>query len=153
MRTTPTLLRAHAAKRIKQGGAAIVEFALIALLFFTVLIGVMEFGRWLFTLNVANETTRLGARLAVVCGNSNSDITFIKTKMTQMAFGIPVGNMVISYNPVGCDVTTCKTVTASLSGATFSTLIPGFGGPYAIPSFPTALPREYMTSAGNPRCS
>jgi hypothetical protein len=131
-------------------GAAIVEFALIAMIFFTLLIGIMEFGRWLFTLNAANEATRLGARLAVVC--SISDAPDIKARMHQIAGGIPVGNMVIDYLPSPCNESSCKTVTVRLSDATFSPLIPLMGGNYPIPAFTTSLPRELMNSTGNPVC-
>jgi hypothetical protein len=131
-------------------GAAIVEFALIAMIFFTLLIGIMEFGRWLFTLNAANEATRLGARLAVVC--SISDAPDIKARMHQIAGGIPVGNMVIDYLPSPCNESSCKTVTVLLSDATFSPLIPLMGGNYPIPAFTTSLPRELMNSTGNPVC-
>ena len=44
-----------------------VEFAIIALLFFSVLFGVIEFGRMAFTLNTLTEMTRRGARVAAVC--------------------------------------------------------------------------------------
>lgn len=148
-RITPLRHRPTPARRT-QVGAAIVEFALVAMIFFTLLIGIMEFGRWLFTLNAANEATRLGARLAVVC--SISDAPDIKTRMHQIAGGIPVGNMVIEYLPSGCDASYCKTVTVRLSGATFSPLIPLMGGNYPIPAFTTSLPRELMNSAGNPVC-
>lgn len=133
-----------------QAGAAIIEFALVALLFFTVLIGIMEFGRWLFTLNAANEATRLGARLAVVC--SIADAGFIKNRMHNIAGGVPVANMVIDYVPAGCDASTCKTVTVRINGATFTPLIPFMGTALPIPDFPTSLPRELMNSAGNPVC-
>ncbi len=136
--------------RRAQVGAAIVEFALVALIFFTLLIGIMEFGRWLFTLNAANEATRLGARLAVVC--SISDAQDIKARMHQVAGGIPVGKMIIEYLPSSCDESNCKTVTVRLNGATFSPLIPLMGGNYPIPEFATSLPRELMNSAGNPVC-
>ena len=136
----------------RQRGAAIVEFALVAMIFITLLIGIMEFGRWLFTLNAANEATRLGARLAVVCSSiSNADKEKIKGKMQAMG-GIPKINMVIDHVPVGCDESNCKTVTVRLSGATFSPLIPLMGGSYPIPEFATSLPRELMNSAGNPVC-
>lgn len=135
--------------RSSQAGAAIVEFALVALIFFTLLIGIMEFGRWLYTLNAANEATRLGARLAIVC--SISDAPVIKARMHEMG-GIPVGNMVIDYLPSGCDASSCKTVTVRLSGATFSPLIPLMGGSYPIPEFATSLSRELMNSTGNPVC-
>jgi len=146
----PLISRRRAAARCTQGGSAIVEFALVALIFFTLLIGTMEFGRWLFTLNAANEATRLGARLAVVC--SITDAPDIKVRMRQIANGIPAANMEINYMPAGCDAGNCKTVTVRLVGATFSPLIPLLGGSYPIPQFSTSLPRELMNSAGNPVC-
>lgn len=146
----PPISRRRAAARCTQGGSAIVEFALVALIFFTLLIGTMEFGRWLFTLNAANEATRLGARLAVVC--SIADAPDIKARMHQLVGGIPVSKMVIDYVPDGCDAGSCKTVTVRFAGATFSPLIPLLGGSYSIPQFPTSLPRELMNSAGNPIC-
>ena len=132
-----------------QRGVAAVEFALVALLFFTLLIGIMEFGRWLYTLNAANEATRWGARLAVVC--SISDEPDIKAKIQVMG-GIPVDNIVIDYEPSPCDESNCKTVTVRLNGATFRPMIPFMGGTYAIPEFATSLPRELMNSSGNPVC-
>lgn len=150
-RITSRRLR-HVSRRGNQFGAAIVEFALVAMIFFTLLIGIMEFGRWLFTLNAANEATRLGARLAVVCSNSSADVVKIKARMHEIASSIPVSKMVIDYSPVGCNASNCKTVTARLNAATFSPLIPLMGGSYPVPNFATSLPRELMNSAGNPVC-
>jgi len=53
--------------RKSQRGAAAVEFALVAIVFFMLLIGIVEMGRVLFTWNAAAEATRYGARVAVVC--------------------------------------------------------------------------------------
>jgi Flp pilus assembly protein TadG len=50
-----------------QKGAAMVEFAIIALLFFMILFGIIEFGRAFFTYNTLVEATRRGARVAAVC--------------------------------------------------------------------------------------
>jgi len=50
-----------------QRGAALPEFALIALVFFTLLFSAIEVGRWLFTWNTLVEATRRGARIAAVC--------------------------------------------------------------------------------------
>lgn len=50
-----------------QRGAALPEFALIGLLFFTLLFSAIEVGRWLFTWNTLVEATRRGARIAAVC--------------------------------------------------------------------------------------
>lgn len=134
----------------QQRGVAAVEFALVAIIFFTLLLGIMEFGRWLFMLNATNEATRLGARLAVVC--SISDATQIRQRMSNMSVGLPLAQMSIVYLPSGCTESNCKTVTARVVGATFQPVIPFFGGSYALPEFPASLPREYMNSTGNPVC-
>jgi hypothetical protein len=55
----------HAAPR-SQRGAAIVEFALVALIFFALVLGTMEFGRLLYLWNTVQEVTRRAAREAVV---------------------------------------------------------------------------------------
>ncbi len=133
-----------------QRGVAAVEFALVAMVFFTLLLGIMEFGRWLFILNSANEATRLGARLAVVC--SISTAPRIRQRMSDMTIGIPVANMDITYSPTGCDASNCTTVMARLVGASFSPVTPFFGGTYPIPQFPVSLPRESMNSTNNPVC-
>ncbi|MDR7151497.1 hypothetical protein J2W49_003473 [Hydrogenophaga palleronii] len=136
-----------------QKGVAAVEFALIAVLFFTLLLGIMEFGRWLFLLNGANEATRLGARLGVVCSIETTGDFLIRARMSEMTGGgIPPANMVLQYDPPGCNVDTCTMVTARIVGAQFAPVSPFFGLPFPIPQFPTSLPREYMNSAGNPVC-
>lgn len=50
----------------KQRGAAVVEFAFICLLFFTILFAILEFGRMMYVYNTMQEVTRRGARAAVV---------------------------------------------------------------------------------------
>lgn len=51
----------------RQRGAAAVEFALIAVIFFGMLFGIVEFGRGLYVWNSVQEVTRYVAREAVVC--------------------------------------------------------------------------------------
>ncbi|GAB3100828.1 pilus assembly protein [Aestuariicella hydrocarbonica] len=53
-------------KRTERGGT-LVEFSIVAAVFFMVLFGIIEFGRLMFTWNVLDEVTRRGARLAAVC--------------------------------------------------------------------------------------
>lgn len=50
-----------------QAGAAMVEFAIVAWVFFLLLFGVIEFARLLFTFNTLTEVVRRGARVATVC--------------------------------------------------------------------------------------
>jgi Flp pilus assembly protein TadG len=53
---------ASPALRAHQQGLAAVEFALVALLLFTLLFGVIEMGRLLWTWNAAVVATRLSGR-------------------------------------------------------------------------------------------
>lgn len=56
----------YAHQSIRQQGAAAVEFAIVCLLFFTILFAILEFGRMLYVYNTMQEVTRRAARAAVV---------------------------------------------------------------------------------------
>jgi len=127
-----------------------VEFALVAALFFTLVLGAMEMGRLLWTWNAAGEATRLGARLAVVC-DMNDPAIF--TRMKQMLPALTPSNVSIQYLDAGCTAATCKSVRVSLSGYTHVPIIPFVPLSIPIPPFQTTLPKEFMQSAGNPVCN
>ncbi|MFA5170677.1 MAG: TadE family protein [Sulfuriferula sp.] len=59
----------------RQSGVAAVEFALIAIVFFTLLLGIIEFGRFLYVRNTVQQVTRAAAREAVVSVFTGSSIT------------------------------------------------------------------------------
>lgn len=140
----------------RQIGAAAVEFALISVVFFTVLIGVVEMGRLLWVWNAAVEATRLGARMAVVCDINDADI---KTRMTERVPELTIAQITVSYLPAGCDTGNCKEVRVELLNYTYATLLPHFDiVPQSIrsiplPRFTTTLRKEYMDSTGNSVCS
>lgn len=52
--------------RHNERGATIAELAVVALLFFTIIFGIIEFGRLLYTHNALTDATRRGARFAVL---------------------------------------------------------------------------------------
>lgn len=56
-----------------QRGVAAVEFALIAMLLFVVLFGILELGRLFYVFNSAQEVTRRAAREAVVRWHTQED--------------------------------------------------------------------------------
>lgn len=137
------------ANRLRQRGAAAVEFALVASILFTLLFGIMEMGRVLFYWNTATEATRLGARLAAVC---NKDAASIKSRMSNMLDILTPGNIDVTYTPDGCDTNSCRTVTVGINGINVSTFVPFMPLNLSMPSFSTTLPRESMDSA-NSDCS
>jgi len=73
MRPLRILSTAHS-----QRGVAAVEFALIAVVFFMVLLGIAEFGRIMYVWNTTQEVTRRAAREAVVRDFSAAETAAIK---------------------------------------------------------------------------
>jgi Flp pilus assembly protein TadG len=141
-------LRADRSRR--QAGVAAVEFAIVAAVFFMILIGAMEMGRLLWTWNAAAEATRLGARMAVVCDINEPAIV---TRMRERLPALQPADVTIAYLPAGCSDATCQSVQVTLAGYTHVPIIPFVPLSIPIPSFQTTLPREFMQSAGNPVCS
>lgn len=162
----PTVIKA------RQAGSAIVEFAFVSVLFFTLLLGIMDFGRMMFTWNSAAEATRFGARVAVVCDKLTPDQ--VRTKMRRILPQLTDANIVINWqNPEGvsspgCSQANCKGVEVSIynnpgnpddpNNFRIQAVSPfmGFIMP-PVPPFPTYLPRESMeaiNAAGdsNPVC-
>ena len=137
-----------------QHGLAAVEFAIVASLLFTLLFGVIEMGRLLWTWNAAVEATRHGARLAAVCDQNASRI---KAAMIDRLPALSASQIVITYlNPPAADNTCtaadCKAVRVSLRDVTHQTLIPLLPLSLALPAFPTTQRREFMNSTANEVC-
>lgn len=132
-----------------QRGAAAVEFAVVASVFFMLLIGAMEMGRLLFYWNTAVEATRLGARIAVVCDVGDN---VVKTKITSLFPLLAGTNIDVTYLPAGCTAANCMSVSVSVTGVTVDTFIPYVPLSLAMPAFTTSLPRESLVSASNPMC-
>jgi Flp pilus assembly protein TadG len=145
-----------------QSGATIVEFAIVAALFFSLLLGIMDFGRILLAWNSAVEATRLGARIAVVCDKLTPGQ--VRDRMKKISPNLTDANIVINYyDPPGvvnnaCTKDTCKAVEVALTGVTFDPISPFL--PFdviGVHDFRTYLLRESMeatNAAGdqNPVC-
>src|SRR5262245_54152730 len=63
--------------------------ALVCLLFFFLLFGILEFGRALWTYNTIVQSTRAAARWAVVNVSSNTDTTNIDRSKNIVVYGYP----------------------------------------------------------------
>lgn len=150
--------RAHprAASRRRQRGAAIVEFAIVAAVFCTLLIGIFEFARVLYYWNTASEAVRLGARTAVVC---DADATVVKQRITKLLPLLSAANVDLAYTPSGCDSdsdtarNSCTFVTVSVTNVSVKTMIPFIPLTLTMPPLTTTLPRESLaTSTGGTVC-
>ena len=59
----------------RRRGQALVEFALVAPVFFLLLFSIVEFGRAMYYVQILNNAAREGARYAIVHGNESTDPT------------------------------------------------------------------------------
>jgi len=85
-------------RRQRQQGAAAVEFAIIALLLFTLLFGILEFGRLFYVYNTVQEVTRHAAREAVVRWVDNSNTSPAKVLALFGGASIPAGAEITAAN-------------------------------------------------------
>lgn len=140
--------------RKQQRGAAAVEFALVAIVFFMLLIGIVEMGRVLFTWNAVAEATRYGARVAVVCPLNDPAIL---SRMQKIMPALTSANVSVRYTPDPCSVATCQQVSVSIQQMAVTPLIPRWVGDLMVPPFTTTLPRESMLNSidghPNPVCT
>ena len=136
--------------RTRQSGATIVEFSLVLMLFFTLFLGILDFSRMLWTWNAANEATRWGARISVVCDRGAAAVL---ASMQKFVPQLAASNVQIDwYDAAGnisatCDSTNCAGVNVLITGLNYQWLSPiGYATQAAIPmpGFSTYLPREIM---------
>lgn len=85
--------RARPAAHRRSRGQALAEFALVAPIFFMVMFGIIEAGRFMFYYETLNNATREGARYAIVHGVNSFDCT-----------GPPAPGAASACDPSGADV-------------------------------------------------
>lgn len=148
--------------RRRMRGVYVVEFAIIGLLLFTLLFGVLEMGRLYFTVGALNEVARRGARLAAVCNisdpvllrraifNTATDsgasrlIGGLTTASLSLRYMDENGAVVTSPGDGGAGFSSIRYVQLSIEGFNHRLLIPGFGAGFSLPVFRAILPRESL---------
>jgi TadE-like protein len=116
--------RLRSRPRARTRGQAMVEFALVAPMFFMLLFGIIEAGRFIFYYETLSHATREGARYAIVngantlgCpsgpaspGSSACDTPGdnVVTRVRQTAFGVPSASITVDrcWWYVACDFAT-----------------------------------------------
>ncbi len=153
----PSIHRIWLPARTRQRGVTAVEFALVAMILFSLLLGIMEFGRLLFNWNTAVEATRRGARLAVVC---DMNVAGVKNAMRKILPIVATGDITVSYSPSSCTgAADCQSVTVSISSnaPAFHYNFPFISTSWKLPAFSTTLTRESLSNGSgadqNPDCS
>jgi len=125
-------------------GATTVEFALGLFVFLMLVLGIVDFGRMLFTWSAAAEATRAGARYAVVCDDTGQQALVL----ARMQALLPqISAVAVAWAPAGCTAATCQGVTVSITGLNYQWISPIAGATAPLipmPGFSTYLPREVM---------
>jgi Flp pilus assembly protein TadG len=81
----------------KRVGAAAVEFALVAPLFFAMIFGIVEAGRMLHVQQIMTNATREGARRAMIAGASVNDV---KTAVVDSLAGSGIDTTVVTDDKI-----------------------------------------------------
>ena len=71
--------------RRKRRGAAVVEFAVVAPVFFLLVFGMIEYGRMVMVQQIITNASREGARQAVLDGATNSEVTNAVNEFLEMS--------------------------------------------------------------------
>jgi len=88
-------LRGTAAQR---RGASAVEFAIVAPLFFLLIIGIVEFGRALMVQQILTNASRVGAREAITLSTTQSEVVSAATNYASST-SVPGVNVGVSPSP------------------------------------------------------
>lgn len=156
--------------RSNERGTSIAEFAMVALIFFIMIFGIIEFGRLLYTHNALADATRRGARYAVLHpGITAADKLKVKNEVVYGVNGTfdddgnPTSAPVVSgLTREMIDVTfdgedldgdpdtpeksdfgsNLGTATVKIVGYNFNLTIPVVGRPIAMPDYATTLSAE-----------
>lgn len=115
-------MRFEAGGKLRRGqaGQSMVEFAFTALIFFTLIFGVVDFGRAVFEYNLLASSAREGARMAIIQSYSNNDVI---NRTVSSSAGLLASNEVTISGSRACNAVPCPTVTVTVQH-TFTPVTP-----------------------------
>lgn len=144
-----------------QKGQSLVEMALVCLILFFLLFGILEFGRALWTYNTIVQSTRAAARWAVVNVANAADTTDINRARNIVIYGYPdvssgapllpgldAATVTVAIQPLQTDssgTAITEKISVSVSNYQFQFIVP-IAPTLTIPAFETTL---YTESKGN----
>jgi Flp pilus assembly protein TadG len=83
-------------RRPQRRGVAAVEFAIVAPIFFMLIIGIIEIGRAMMVQQVLINASRVGARRAVTLSSTETDVT---DAVTEYASGVGITGLAVDVSP------------------------------------------------------
>lgn len=128
MRNCVLANRRRSAKRaLGRRGTAVAEFAIVAPVFFLMVIGFIEFGRALMVQQVLINASRVGARMASTTGATTGTVqSAVQSYTTGVA--VPGVTVSVSPNPASAAAGSTITVTTTVPFSSVSWMPPWFLG-------------------------
>jgi Flp pilus assembly protein TadG len=109
-----------------RSGQAMVEFALASILFFTVVLGAIDFGRAIYIDSQLTNAVREGARYAQVAPGATSQIQ-LEVVHKGSGLGLKTGDVTVSCTSNNCTTGNNVTVRANLKFSFFTQQFLGIG--------------------------
>jgi Flp pilus assembly protein TadG len=129
-----TFRRGTTPRLIRRRGVAATEFAIVAPIFFLLIIGVIEVGRAIMVQQVLINAARAGARRAVMLSSTQQETLDAVTDFTD-SVGVPTVTASVTPDPGAAAAGTAITVSASVNFASVSWLpAPWFMGSKVLSS-------------------
>ncbi len=134
------------AGRRRERGATLLEFAICATVFLTVMFGVLEFGRCLWVHNALSDAARRGARYAV--NHRSVDVDKVKNVVVYgdeaggtkaRVDNLTTDNVDVEYSNYGLGE---GTVSVSITNYQFQFSVPIVGSTITMPAYSTTLTAE-----------
>ena len=113
--------------RHSREGQSLVEFALSSVLFFTLVFGIIQFGRAIYQYNTVSNLAQEGARWASVHGGASATpatASQLQTYVESRAMGLPVTVTATPANPSAVSPGSLITVQVESSFAPATALLP-----------------------------
>lgn len=140
--------------RTGERGATMAEFAIISVVFFMIIFGIIEFGRLFYTHNALTDAARRGARYAVlhdkvdiacvkkvvVFGEANMNPNTCVETGPPLINGLTTTNVIVTYTDTYG--TNLGTATVEITNYTFNLSIPFARQTLAMPKYLTTLTAE-----------
>jgi Flp pilus assembly protein TadG len=129
-------------------GATLVELAIGATIFFTILFAVLEFGRLLWTHNALSDAVRRGARYAVINPENEANVRNVVVfgvpspadGAQPVVYGLTTGNVEVTYS--GNFGVKLGTASVRITGYQFTFTVPLIGATITMPDYKTTLTGE-----------
>lgn len=155
------MLSSRTNMKTDERGNTIIEFAIVATVFFMMLVGIAAAGHLFYTHNALVEATRRGARYAVLqckpaqtgCPNSDTATTRIKNMVvygtdspaagaTSLISGLQTSNVTVEYSTGTGFGVAAGTVSVSIDSYSYPFVLPAVTTSIAMPPYRTTLSGE-----------